>query len=63
LHLDELVKSEGLSILRKVDKDSLGQALEVVLNSVLHDIIDVDDQLLKLSETLMDVVQVTVDVH
>jgi len=46
LHLNEFVKSEGLSVLWKVDKNSLRKTLEVVLDSVFHDIIDVDDQLL-----------------
>jgi hypothetical protein len=63
LHLDEVIKSEGLGILRKVDQDSLGERFEVVLNTVLHDVINVDDQLLKLSEALMNVVKVTINVH
>jgi hypothetical protein len=63
LHLNELFKSVGLSILRKVDKDGLGQALEVVLNSVLHDVVDVDDQLLELVQSLMNVGQVSINVH
>lgn len=63
LHLHEVIESEGLSILREVDQDSLGQSLEVVLNSVLHDIVDVDDQLLELSQALVHVMQVAVDVH
>ena len=63
LHFDELVKSEGLSILWEVDKNGLGKTLEVVLNSVLHDIVDVDDELLELGKTLMNVVEVAIDVH
>ena len=63
LHLNKLVKSEGLGILRKVYENGLGETLEVVLNSVLHDVVDVDDQLLKLGESLMDVGQVSIDVH
>jgi hypothetical protein len=63
LHLDEVIKSEGSGILRKVDQDSLGEGLEVVLNTVLHDVIDVDDQLLKLGKSLMNVVEITIDVH
>jgi hypothetical protein len=63
LHLDELIKSEGLGILGKVNQDSLGERFEVVLNTVLHDVIDVDDQLFKLGEALMNMVQVTINVH
>jgi hypothetical protein len=48
LHFDELVKSEGLGILWKVDENSLRETLEVILNTVLHDVIDVDDELIKL---------------
>ena len=48
LHLNEIIKSEGLSILRKVYQDGLGKGLQVVLDSVFHDIIDVNDQLLEL---------------
>jgi hypothetical protein len=47
----------------KVDEDGLGQALEVVLNSVLHDVVDVDDQLLELVQSLMNVGQVSINVH
>jgi hypothetical protein len=32
----------------KVDENSLRETLEVILNTVLHDVIDVDDELLKL---------------
>jgi hypothetical protein len=63
LHLDELVKSEGLGILWKVDQNGFGKALEVVLDSVLHDIIDVNDKLLKLSKTLMNMVEISINVH
>jgi hypothetical protein len=63
LHLDELIKSEGLGILGKVDQDSLGERFEVVLNTVLHDIIDVNNQLFKLGEALMNVIEITIDVH
>lgn len=63
LHLDELIKSEGLSVLWQVDEDCLGETLKVVLDSVLHDVVDVDDQLLELGESLMDVVEVAIDVH
>ena len=48
LHLNELIESVGGGVGGQVDKDSLGEGLEVVLNSVLHDVIDVNDELLKL---------------
>ena len=48
LHLYKLVKSVSLSILRQVNQDSLREGFKVVLDSVLHDIVDVDDELLKL---------------
>jgi hypothetical protein len=63
LHLDELIESEGLGILWEVDKNGLGETLKVVLNSVLHDIVDVDDELLKLGKTLMNMVEITINVH
>ena len=63
LHLYKVVKSEGLCILRKVDKDCLGEGLKVVLNSVLHDVVDVDYKLFKLCKTLMDVMEVAINVH
>jgi len=63
LHLNKVVESEGLCILGKVHKDCLGKSLEVVLDSVLHNVVDVDDQLLKFGKALMDVVKITVNVH
>lgn len=63
LHLDEVVKSVGLGVLWEVDEDSLGKRLEVVLNSVLHDVIDVDNELFKLGETTVNMAQVAIDVH
>ena len=63
LHFDELFECVGLGVLWKVDEDGLGQALEVVLNSVLHDVVDVDDQLLELVQSLMNVGQVSINVH
>jgi hypothetical protein len=63
LHFDELIKSEGLGILWQVDQYGLGQALQVILNTVLHDVVDVDDQLFELGKSLMDMVQVAIDVH
>ena len=46
LHLDEFIESVGLIIDWQINKNSLGQRLEVVLDAVLHDVVDVDDQLL-----------------
>jgi hypothetical protein len=63
LHLDELIKSESLGILRKVNQDCLREGLKVVLNTILHDIVNVDDQLLKLSKALMNMVKIAIDVH
>jgi hypothetical protein len=63
LHLDELIESEGLGILWEVDENSLRKTLEVVLNTVLHDIVDVDDELLKLGEALMNVMKISINVH
>jgi hypothetical protein len=63
LHLDKLVKSECLSILWEIDQNSLGKTLKVVLDSVLHDIIDVNDKLFKLSKSLMDMEEISVNVH
>lgn len=63
LHLDKFIKSEGLGILWEVDKNGLGETLEVVLNSVLHDIVDVDNELLELGKTLMNVMEIAINVH
>jgi hypothetical protein len=63
LHLDEVIKSEGLGILRKVDQDSLGKRFKVVLNTVLHDVIDVNNQLFKLGEALMNMVKIAINIH
>jgi hypothetical protein len=63
LHFDEVVQGEGLGVLGQVDEHGLGEGLQVVLNSVFHDVVDVDDQLLELGESLVDVVQVAIDVH
>jgi len=52
-----------LGILWKVDQNGFGKTLEVVLDSVLHDIIDVNDKLFKLSKTLMNMVEISVNVH
>ena len=63
LHGNEVVKSEGLGILRKVDENGLGQRLEVVLDTVLHDVVDIDNQLLKLGKADMHVIEISIDVH
>jgi len=63
LHFDEVVEGEGLGVLWQVDKNGLGEGLQVVFNSVLHDVVDVDDQLLELGKSLMDMVQVSINVH
>jgi hypothetical protein len=63
LHFDEVVEGKGLGVLWQVDKNGLGEGLQVVFNSVLHDVVDVDDQLLELGKSLMDVVQVSINVH
>ena len=63
LHLDEFIKSVGGRLLGQVHENCLGERLEVVLNTVLHDVIDIDDELLKLGKTCMYVGQVAIDVH
>ena len=63
LHLDELIESVGLGVLGQIDQHGLGERLKVVLNSVLHYVVDVDNQLLKFGETLVHVIQVPVNVH
>jgi hypothetical protein len=63
LHFDKIVKGECLSILRQVNKDCLGERLKIVLNTVLHDVVDVDNQLLQLGKTLVDVMEITINIH
>jgi hypothetical protein len=52
-----------LSILRQVNENGLGERLKIVLNTVLHDVVDVNDQLLQLGETLVDVMEIAINVH
>jgi len=47
----------------EVDEHSLGETLQIVLNSVLHDIINVNDKLLKLGKTAVNMAQVAINVH
>jgi len=49
--------------LRKVDQNGLGKGFQVILDSVLHDVIDVDDQLLEFDKAVVYVVEVAVNVH
>jgi hypothetical protein len=63
LHFYEFVKSVSLGFLGKINQNSLGESLQVVFNTVFHDVIDVDDQLFKFSQTLVNVVEIAVNVH
>jgi len=63
LHLHELVEGVGARILGQVDKHCFGQRFQVVLNSILHNVVDVDNKLFELGKTCVHVSQVTVDVH
>jgi len=63
LHLDELIKRESGAVLRKVNKHCLGESLKVVLNAVLHDVVNVDNKLVELVETLVNVVKEAFNVH
>jgi hypothetical protein len=63
LHVDEFIEREGRTVLRQVNKDGLRESLQVVLNTVLHDIVNVDNELIKLAEALMNVVEEALDVH
>jgi hypothetical protein len=63
LHLDKIIESKRLGILRQINKDGLGKSFEVVLYTVLHDVVDVNNQLLEFCKALMDVVKVTINVH
>lgn len=47
LHLNETVKSEGFTVLRKHHKGHFTDTFKVIFNSIFNDIIDVDDELLK----------------
>jgi hypothetical protein len=63
LTLDELLKGHGLGVVGEVDKEDLGDLLEVVLDTVLDDVVDRDDELVEFVETLVNVLEVGVDVH
>jgi hypothetical protein len=63
LHPDEFFQRKRLAFLRKVNQKDLGDGLEVVFNSVFNDIVDVNNQLFKLAEALVDVLQESIDIH
>lgn len=63
LHLNELVEGVGAGLLGQVDEHCFGQGLQVVLNSILHNVVDVDNKLFELGKTRVHMCQVTVDVH
>ena len=63
LHFNKFIESVGLGFLWKVNKNGLGKCLQVVLDTVLHNVVDVYDQLFEFSKTLVHVVQVTINVH
>lgn len=63
LHLNKLLKSVSVGILGQVNEHGLGESLKVVLNTVFHDVVDIDNKLLQLGKTLMNVVQVAINVH
>ena len=63
LHLNEGVQSVSLRLSWQVNEDGLGERFEVVLDTVLHDVVDVDNELLELGKTLVHVLKVAIDVH
>ena len=63
LHLYEFVESVSLGFLWQIDEHCLGKSLKVVFNTVLHNVVDVDDELLEFGQTLMHVIQIAVDIH
>lgn len=62
LHFHEFVNRKRLRI-GQVYEEGLGDDFQVLLNSVLDDVVDGDDQLLELVQALMHVLQIRVDVH
>jgi hypothetical protein len=52
-----------LGVVGEIVKKDLGDLLEVVLDTVLDDVVDRDDELVELVETLVNVLEVGVDVH
>jgi hypothetical protein len=52
-----------LGVIGEIDQKDFGDLFQVVLDTVLDDVIDRDDQLVELVQTLVDVLQVGVDVH
>ena len=63
LHLDELLERESRALLGEVDKHGLGQGFEVVLDTVLHNIVNVDNELVEFGKALVDVMEEAIDVH
>lgn len=63
LKLDELVLTVCPIVLGHLYKDHLADGLEVVLDTVLDDVVDTDDQLLQLAKTVVHVLEVSVNVH
>jgi len=55
LLVDELVEGQWLAVGDEVDELDFGDGFEVVFDTVVDDIVDGDDELLELVETLVDV--------
>lgn len=49
--------------MRQRNQRDLADAFKVILNSILNDIIHIDDKLLKFVESLMNMVEIRVNVH
>ena len=63
LHVDELGQGEGRASSGQVNQDSLRKGLKIVLDTVLHDIVDVNDQLVQLGKTLVNMLEETFNIH
>ena len=46
-----------------MDKHNFGNSLKIIFNSILNNIIDIDNQLLKFLKALMHVVKIAFNVH
>jgi hypothetical protein len=63
LTLDKLLKRHKLNIIKKIDKKDLGDLLEVILDTILNNIVNRDDELVEFVKTLMNMLKIRVNVH
>jgi len=46
-----------------MDKDNFGNSFKIIFNSILNDIIDIDNQLFQFLKALMNIVKIAFNIH